>query len=268
MQLIPIGGFSRISRLSVKALRLYDGMGILPPARVDEDTGYRYYSWQQVNRATLIRLLRGADVPLDEIRALLADPTAEGALAKLAAHRERFERQAAEVRAALSLLQTIIEQEEGLMPYTVEAKETPELSVLRVRKRATLATIGDAVGAAFDELMGYMGGQGIPFAGPPLCVYPEHIDETTEGEIWICMPAPPGSPGAGSVEPFTMPGGTVACTLHRGPFDGIGAAYAAVYGWVEEHGREAAGPMREVYLTDPDEVPPEEYLTEVQWPIR
>ena len=62
MQLIPIGRFSRLTRLSVKALRLYDEMGILPPAHVDGDTGYRYYSWRQVDRATLIGLLDRAGI--------------------------------------------------------------------------------------------------------------------------------------------------------------------------------------------------------------
>jgi effector-binding domain-containing protein len=173
----------------------------------------------------------------------------------------------AEVRSALSQLQTIIEQEEGLMPYTVDLKEVPEQPVMRVRQRTTLAMMGEAMGEAFGALMAHMAGNAIPFTGPPLCVYPERFDEVSEGEVWVCMPAPPGSPGAGKVEPYTVPGGTVAWTIHRGPYDGLGAAYAAVWGWMEENGREGAGPMREVYLTDPDSVPPEEYLTEVQWPV-
>jgi effector-binding domain-containing protein len=81
------------------------------------------------------------------------------------------------------------------------------------------------------------------------------------------MPAPADARGGGRVEPYTVPGGTVAWTMHRGPYEGIGAAYAAVWGWMEENGRESAGPMRDVYLTDPESVPPEEYLTEVQWPV-
>jgi effector-binding domain-containing protein len=267
VQLIPIGRFSRLTRLSVKALRLYADTGILPPAHVDEDSGYRYYSWRQADQATVIRLLRSADVPLDEVRVLLAEPTADGALARLAEHRERFERHAADVRSALSLLQTIIEQREGPMPYAVDTKEVPDQPVLRVRARTRLETIGQVMGESFEELARHMTTNGIPFIGPPLSVYPERFDENTEAEMWVCMPAPPDAQGAGRVEAYVVPGGTVAWTTHRGPYDGLHAAYAVVWGWMEENGRELAGPMREVYLTDPDEVPPDEYLTEIQWPV-
>ena len=72
--LIPIGQFAAMTRLSAKALRLYDENGLPPPARVDPATGYRYYRPEQVAAGRLIRLLRAADVPLAEIRALLAEP--------------------------------------------------------------------------------------------------------------------------------------------------------------------------------------------------
>src|SRR5918999_4632067 len=73
--LVPIGQFAAASRLSLKALRLYDENGLLPPARVDPESGYRYYRLQQLEQATLIRLLRRAGMPLAEIRAFLSDPS-------------------------------------------------------------------------------------------------------------------------------------------------------------------------------------------------
>jgi DNA-binding transcriptional MerR regulator len=68
---VPIGRFSKITRLSVKALPLYDEIGLLPPARVDPSSGYRYYDLGQANRAEAVRILRSVDMPLDEIRAIL-----------------------------------------------------------------------------------------------------------------------------------------------------------------------------------------------------
>ena len=72
--LIPIGQFARASRLSQKALRLYDENGLLPPARVHPDSGYRFYRLAQLRDATLIGLLRSAGMPLGEIRRVLDDP--------------------------------------------------------------------------------------------------------------------------------------------------------------------------------------------------
>jgi hypothetical protein len=72
VQLMPIGRFSRLTGVGVKALRHYDEVGLLVPAAVDDETGYRFYSADQVDRAEAIRLLRRLDMPLDEIASTLA----------------------------------------------------------------------------------------------------------------------------------------------------------------------------------------------------
>ena len=79
MSLVGIGEFARLSRLSPKALRLYDELGLLVPAEVDAETGYRWYADTQLERARLVASLRRIRVPLARIRDMLAlDPaTAE-----------------------------------------------------------------------------------------------------------------------------------------------------------------------------------------------
>ena len=67
-----IGEFSRASRLTVKALRFYHEQGLLDPARVDGETGYRYYDDSSLSRAHAIRWLRGLDFTIAEIKELLA----------------------------------------------------------------------------------------------------------------------------------------------------------------------------------------------------
>ena len=71
MDQMSIGEFARRSRLSAKALRLYDELGLLPPARVDEDSGHRFYEPAQLEQARLIAALRQLQVPLAEIEAIL-----------------------------------------------------------------------------------------------------------------------------------------------------------------------------------------------------
>ena len=65
--LMSIGRFSRASRLSVKALRLYDAEGLLAPAWVDPASGYRHYRPEQVRRAEAIRVPRTVDMPLARV---------------------------------------------------------------------------------------------------------------------------------------------------------------------------------------------------------
>ena len=72
MEEISIGEFARRSRLSVKALRLYDVLGVLVPSRVDGSSGYRYYEEAQLDQARLVAMLRRLDVPLAAIGDLLA----------------------------------------------------------------------------------------------------------------------------------------------------------------------------------------------------
>ena len=69
MEEMSIGEFARRSRLSAKALRLYDDLGLLPPARVDDCSGYRYYDDAQLETAQLIATLRHVGVPLATVKA-------------------------------------------------------------------------------------------------------------------------------------------------------------------------------------------------------
>src|SRR5690349_6926592 len=98
--MLSIGRFADVTGLTVKALRDYDEIGLLAPARVDPDNGYRYYDAAQVEDAVTIRHLRALELPLDEIRGLL-DADADALRDRLAAHGYRV---AEEVRDKHSLL--------------------------------------------------------------------------------------------------------------------------------------------------------------------
>jgi DNA-binding transcriptional MerR regulator len=99
---LTIGQAARLAGVTPKALRHYDRIGLLAPAIVDPSTGYRFFRAEQVDRARLIRRLRDLELPLEEIRRLLAlapDPAAFGAA--LGEHRRRIE-------ARLTRLQRIL----------------------------------------------------------------------------------------------------------------------------------------------------------------
>ena len=76
---LTIGQVARLSGLTTRALRHYDKLGVLRPAEVSGGNGYRWYAREQVEIARHIRVLRELEVPLDEIRRILADPRSDDA---------------------------------------------------------------------------------------------------------------------------------------------------------------------------------------------
>ena len=120
--LLPIGQFAAASQLSHKALRLYAERGLLPPAWVDPDSGYRYYRPEQLRQATFIALLRRAGVPLAEIKAFVAEPRST----LLLEYEEKATAEFAERRRVLRYVRKLIE--EGAM-YDVQTKTTGPAAV-------------------------------------------------------------------------------------------------------------------------------------------
>jgi DNA-binding transcriptional MerR regulator len=89
---MSIGEFARHSRLSPKALRLYDELGLLVPTRVDDDSGYRYYWAAQLEHARLIAALRQLQIPLAEIKRIV-DLEPEAAADRITEHWNAIETQ-------------------------------------------------------------------------------------------------------------------------------------------------------------------------------
>jgi DNA-binding transcriptional MerR regulator len=264
--LLPIGQFAALSRLTQKALRLYDERGLLRPAHVDPATGYRRYSVAQLVEAERIRLLRALEVPLDEIAAILR-ARGEAARALLRRHRERLAARVAEVDGMIATLDGL--GEDALAAYPARERLVAPQQLLAVRWQGPLAALGAAAGAAFGELAAHRQRAGAELAGPPLGVY--HLDEGFREDavdVEWCLPVDRPLSGAGRVTGRALPGGDALCTLHAGPFEAIGPAYAAVLEAARARGLDPSGPAREVYLVGPREVAdPQAFRTEVILPV-
>ncbi len=132
--------------------------------------------------------------------------------------------------------------------------------------------MGEAFGRVFSHV-GQVGG--IP-AGPPLAVYHSFDEDSVDLEIGVPLVAPiddepwPGDPAPPSVHNAELPGGTVATTIHVGPYDGLETAWAAIMGWVQEHGHEPGELVCwETYLTDPEsEKDPARWQTQLFAPLK
>ncbi len=267
--LVPIGRFSRLCRLTIPALRHYDELGLLRPALVDPDTGYRYYSPAQAGEAERIRILRSLDMPLDEIRSLLSERDPAATRARLELHRSRLNDRAEAVRVALGFLTQLIEQEAESMEYEVRVRETAPQEIVSVRGHTSVREMPAFFGAAYRDIFRRLGDTGVRPVGPGFSIY--HDPDFREDDVDVEVGVPVSDPveTEGRIVGSRLPGGPIAYTVHVGPYDMIGSAYQALDGWVREHGHEMAGPPREVYLVGMNETQePAQLRTELDWPIR
>jgi DNA-binding transcriptional MerR regulator len=185
-----IGEFARLSRLSARALRIYDELGLLPPARVDEDSGYRFYGAGQLRQARLIAALRQLDFPLAEIEAIL--PLEPGD----AAERVRqfwagIESKHSSLRALATYL---IDELSGKRPamYEVATREIPERSLLCVKRNVTGEKAAWAFGKEFIAMLRhYKFPQIEGRAGAFFCIYWGEVSEDSDGPMEWCRPVPP-----------------------------------------------------------------------------
>jgi DNA-binding transcriptional MerR regulator len=126
--LLSIGEFARLTHLSVKALRHYDDLGLVVPTRVDPNTGYRSYAAAQVPTAQLIRRLRDLEMPLDDVRSVLAAADVATRDRALIAHLERMEARLTETERSVASLRALLE---GRLPdASVEYRTLPPTSVV------------------------------------------------------------------------------------------------------------------------------------------
>ena len=267
-QLVPIGRFSRMTRLSIRALRHYDRIGLLEPAEIDPSSGYRYYRLSQTRLAEAIRLLRGVDLSLDDIATVLAEDASPDVVAKvLDRHRDALAESVRVQQRRLTTVQRLITGKEPLVPYDVTTKELAPITVVSMRRHTDKAGIPAAIGECMQTLHATVMGSGAEMAGPPTVLYHDVIDEEQSGDIEVALPVAAQIPVDGEVTCRVVEGGPSATTLHHGAYDEVDGAYHVLSGWIAEHGHTPEFPAREVYLNDPSQVPDGEQLTEVQWPF-
>ena len=152
------------------------------------------------------------------------------------------------------------------MPYPCELKEQPAQPTLAIRTRASVEELEHVLGEAYGTIGRYLEELEEPCAGPPYTAY--YNEDMQDLDIEIGFPVAHELPGRGEIQAGEIPGGKIATCLHTGPYDQVGPAYEAISRWMEENGYEPAGPAYEIYLNDPEEVPPEELQTLIMFPLK
>jgi DNA-binding transcriptional MerR regulator/effector-binding domain-containing protein len=275
--MLTIGDFSRMTHLSVKALRHYHDMGVLAPAAVDPFTGYRFYDTGQVGSAQVIRRLRDLGMPLDSIAAVLAAPDLEARNREIAAHLTRMERQLEQTQASVAALRSLLTG--PAERPAIELRAIPAATALAVRQLVDAADLTEWGSGAFDALAAALSASGLTAAGPYGALYPGDFFELERSEITAFLPvtaetgpvragAGVGLDPAGRVRLVEIPAVEAAVAVHEGAFSEIDRTYAALGEVVAERAIGVDGPIREYYLVssvDTNDV--RKHRTEVCWPV-
>jgi DNA-binding transcriptional MerR regulator len=185
---INIGEFARRSRLSVKALRLYDKRRVLVPARVDEASGYRYYDVTQLEDARLVSMLRQLDLSLAAIRKLVACDPADAA-DQIAAHWRKVE-SAHDARRELADYLVNQLNGKGYVMYEVKTREIPERSVLclkrNVDEKGAWALGKEFIAILRERPLPKMEGR----EGAMFSIYWGEVSADSDGPVEWCKPVP------------------------------------------------------------------------------
>ena len=210
--LITIGDFSRMTHLSIKALRHYHDVGLLEPAEVDRSSGYRFYQPTQVPIAQVIRRFRDLGMPVDEVRAVLNAPDVTSRNQVIVAHLERMEEQLAETQATVSSLRAVLEGPTA--PAPVEYRSVGPTATLAIRETVTAADMESWWTDAFITLRKALEELGVSRAGPDGCLYPNEMFELEEGEMVAFVPVTDHAAGVGPGARVRVAGGRAR---HHGP---------------------------------------------------
>jgi DNA-binding transcriptional MerR regulator len=147
---LTIGEFGTLTHLSVRTLRRYHESGLLVPATVDAATGYRYYATAQIPTAQVIHRLRQLDVPLAEVKAILATDDPGRRTELVTSHLRRLEDTLDRTRSAVVSLRELLRP--GADELSVELRSVPPRTVAAIRGEIGPAEVQDWYAAAMAEL--------------------------------------------------------------------------------------------------------------------
>lgn len=251
-----IGDFSQIGQVSVRMLRHYDKLDLLKPGQIDEWTGYRYYTLEQLPRLHQILALRDLGLKLEQIGVLLDDPSADKLLHDmLQSKQEALEQQLAEEQARLNRVAARLQQIEKVhapIPYDVALKTLPTQHVMAVREIVDhVSHMGETRDRMLRQLYDRLGELQIE-PGVELAIY--HLQAYAETDIDMSLavevapthqsPAPDDVLKAYALAPAPQ----AASIVYDGSMWDIPDVVANLYRWLGMNGYTSAGAYRELHL--------------------
>lgn len=261
-----IGMFSKMNQVTIKTLRHYDEIGLLKPAYVEQWTGYRYYTTEQLPILHKILALRDMGFTLEEIKQILGGASQQSLLMKKKAE---LMTKIAEDTMKLAQVECYLSGHIKETENPVIVKELPEVIVASMRvvieNYDSLFSVVPSMGAEMERL-------GCVCALPAYCFNIYHDGEYKEEniDIEVCEAVTEKKPDSEMVKFQVLPKvPNAACILHKGPYSELGRTYRALLAWIAQNEYEIVDFARESYIDgiwnkDSDR----DWLTEIQIPVR
>ncbi len=269
-----IGDFSRITYVPITQLRYYDEIGLFKPAHIDADSGYRYYSAEQIPRLNRILALRDLGLSLEQVARLLDDQiTSEEIRGMLMLRKAQIEQSLRDEITRLNQVEVRlaqIEQEGAPYPIDVVLKSLPPQTVIARREvlksyDPVIATMQRALRLLPDTRR---------FSGVPLSVMysPEYSADSYDllyGFVTHSGSPPPEFSQQLGMSIRELPGvEQTATAVFTASWSNVGLGYQLIASWIESHGYTLAGPVRELYLHLEADTDLPSNVTEFQFPVR
>jgi len=262
--MLKIGDFSKLSHLTVKALRFYEKEGLLLPAYIDECTGYRFYETKQLVAAAKVKSYRQLGFSIEEIRQIFL---AKDPKLILKTKSEELEKLRENIDIQLSIINNILEDEE--MKYQVIEKNVEK----------TLVYYSETILKDYSDLMQWVPSVGeeclrlnpdLKCAEPPY-EFCEYLDcEYKENNIKVRHNEAVKSLGVENeiIKFKELPETKVLSIFHKGAYSSLNEAYAFIFNYAKQNGYKVNGYVRECYIDGIwNKDSEEEWLTEIQLPI-
>jgi len=274
-KLMPIGHFSSLSRISVRMLRHYDANGVLAPAFVDQATGYRWYSHDQLREANEIRRLRDVGFGVSAIGALLASRGTRAYTQALSAQRAALAEESSAALRRMALIERMLNQqfqEDAMSAVSAQLTYLHEQTLISLRGRVPDYS---AEGELWDRFMPEISAQGIRITGAGGCI--EHDGEYREHDVdeSVFLEVAPDTEAAEPLSVLHFPARRVVTATVTGPYtDAIPRAHAVIAAFIADNGLRPAREDHDlathhfnIYRNDPSQTPEAELVTSVFMPV-
>jgi DNA-binding transcriptional MerR regulator len=263
---LSIGDFSRMTHLSIKALRHYHDLGLLEPVEIDPHSGYRVYTAAQVPTAQVIRRFRALGMPVDSVKTVINTPDITARNDIIVAHLKQMEQQLEHTQDTVAALRALLEP--AAASVAVDFRFVPPMLAAAISETVALGSIATWWAQAFAELYATLRAAGEVPAGPGGGLYPTELFTDELGHCVVYVPIAKAIRASGRVRAMDIPAAELAVAVHAGSHASADRTYGALGTFVAERALGVEGPIREQYLVTAEDTADETQLrTEICWPI-
>lgn len=172
--MFKIGDFSKLTNLTVRALRHYEEVGLLTPAHIDQETNYRYYSAEQLSIVNKIKMLQQIGLPLKLIKEVIDSDDLSTLEYYYKKREEEIKEELESLKTKITLIEahlSTLEDEKIMQKYNVELKEMPKRNIMSLRR--VIPNYSEE-GILWNEMYEEVLKQNVTLSNPPLGVTMYH----------------------------------------------------------------------------------------------